>query len=275
MFVVEDDDEAKVEEFDNPYQLECTAQKMVLSADVSSLHSLAGQNNPRSLRVWGRFKEKQLIVLIDSGATHNFVQPSVVERLKIPTQDIPPFHVYVGNGDTLTCTRLCPKVELNLQGVRFDIDLYVLPIQGPDLVLRVQWLQSLGRVAHDYGQDLMEFEYKGVTVQLKGEPTAEPQPVSFSQLQALINSSNVEQYFEIHSMAHGEKELHAISESDVEKNLAVDLSCELYEIIKKFHSLFNAPNTLPPKRRYDHPIHLLPNSKIVNVNHIGTPFPKK
>nr|GEV91518.1 hypothetical protein [Tanacetum cinerariifolium] len=37
-------------------------------------------------------------------------------------------------------------------GVAEDVDLYVLPMQGPDVVLGIQWLQHLGKVMHDYAR---------------------------------------------------------------------------------------------------------------------------
>lgn len=58
---------------------------MVFSRDISSLHSLVGQKNPKSLKVRGKYKGIELSILIDRGITHNFVQPSIVDKLKIPS----------------------------------------------------------------------------------------------------------------------------------------------------------------------------------------------
>lgn len=77
------------------------------------------------------------------------MQLAVVEKLKMPKQAISHFKVYIGSGDTLTCSQFCPKVGLCLQRVDFEIDLPVLPIKGLDIVLRIQWLQKLGQVYHD------------------------------------------------------------------------------------------------------------------------------
>ncbi|VFQ88166.1 unnamed protein product [Cuscuta campestris] len=74
----------------------------VLSADVSSLHSLAGVTMPRSLRLSGMIASAVVDVLIDGGSTHNFIHPSVVEKSKLPIMEVPAFWVYVGNGASLT-----------------------------------------------------------------------------------------------------------------------------------------------------------------------------
>lgn len=43
--------------------------------DISSLNALAGQDNPRSLRLTGEVGYNKFQVLIDSGSTHNFIKP--------------------------------------------------------------------------------------------------------------------------------------------------------------------------------------------------------
>nr|GMC48108.1 Transposon Ty3-G Gag-Pol polyprotein [Ipomoea batatas] len=54
-------------------------------------------------------------------------------------------------------------------GNSFTLDLNVLPIAGPDIVLAIQWLQGLGRVAHDYSMNTMEFKNGTKKVVLTGE----------------------------------------------------------------------------------------------------------
>lgn len=62
------------------------------------------------------------------------------------------------------------------------MDLFVLEIEGPDVVLGFPWLQSLGKVAHDYSTFTMEFMWHGKHVQLIGDKTLASQSVSFHQL---------------------------------------------------------------------------------------------
>ena len=50
-----------------------------LTGDVSSLLSLANQASPRTLDLLGFVGNHMVYILIDNGATHNFIQPSVVE----------------------------------------------------------------------------------------------------------------------------------------------------------------------------------------------------
>ncbi|GJU65021.1 retrotransposon-related protein [Tanacetum coccineum] len=85
----------------------------------------------------------------------------VVERMKLPVTDTKRFKVYIGIGETLLCENLCGHVSLEMQGLCMKVDLYVLPMKGPDIVLGIQWLQQLGKVTHAYSQQTMEFTWSG------------------------------------------------------------------------------------------------------------------
>lgn len=106
---------------------------IIIQGDISCLNTLAGIEQLRSLRIWGKVREKQVHVLIDNGSTHNFVRTEVAERLNLPLEEISQFRVYVGNGESLICKHRCQQLELELQGTKFLVNLYILPIQGPEL----------------------------------------------------------------------------------------------------------------------------------------------
>lgn len=136
-----------------------TPEAEVVTGDISSMNTLAGQNNPRSLRMLGMISSHSFHVLIDGGSTHNFIKPLLAEKLGLHVKPTQPFRVYIGNGDYLICSLYCPQIPLCLQGTTFTIDVFLLAIEGPDLVLGVQWLQSLGKVSHDYKFLTMEFTW--------------------------------------------------------------------------------------------------------------------
>ena len=68
-------------------------------------------------------------------------------------------------------------VPIELQGHKFSIDLFVLSIEGLDVVLGIQWLQLFGRVSHDYSTSTMEFLKDDRSVVLKGEASLVSTPI--------------------------------------------------------------------------------------------------
>nr|GMD11949.1 Transposon Ty3-G Gag-Pol polyprotein [Ipomoea batatas] len=222
--------------------------EQVLTGDCSSLNSMAGPGTPRSLRLTGIIHNESLQVLIDGGSTHNFIQPQIAERLNIPIQAIPPFRVYIGNGDSLQCSQSCLDVPLSLQGHVFS---------------------DLGRVTHDYAGVSMEFMWQGVTIQLQGEQSPRLTQVSYSHLFALLESDDVHSCFELSPVPPEEST--AISPIQWPN----DTPTEIRTILQQHAPIFELPRGLPPHRLFDHHIHLIPGSGPVNVRPYRYPHCQK
>ena len=130
-----------------------------------SFNSLAGQVALETLRFMGFIGDRQVILLVDGGSTHNFIQLQLVSELGLTTRDTTPLRIMVGNGQQLECTRVCEDVTVVIQNTRFTVDLHVLSIAGANVVLGVQWLKSLSPFLTDYNT----FFHTGNFVELKGD----------------------------------------------------------------------------------------------------------
>ncbi|KAF2295031.1 hypothetical protein GH714_031162 [Hevea brasiliensis] len=63
-----------------------------------SLHALTGWSSSGTMRVVIQIKSLELICLIDSGSTHNFINEKVAGSLKLLVEPTRPFNVKVANG---------------------------------------------------------------------------------------------------------------------------------------------------------------------------------
>ncbi|KAG6427601.1 hypothetical protein SASPL_111847 [Salvia splendens] len=81
-------------------------------------------------------------------------------------------------------------------GHHFDIDLFLLQVEGPDVILGVQWLQELGDVTKNYRNLTMRFDFNGQAVFLKGE-SATPSPISYNNLFSLVSADTDADLFEV------------------------------------------------------------------------------
>ncbi|VFR00835.1 unnamed protein product [Cuscuta campestris] len=146
------------------------------------------------------------------------------------------------------------EVDVTADISSLHIDLYVLQIHGHDVVLGVQWLRQLGRVAHDYEKVTMEFTWLGQGVTLRGEsPTAKL--MTFNQLRTLHASKDVEAYVE----------LMAIQETK-QDTPDPPLPAAITQLLDEFGAVFEEPKGMPPRRDADHRIFLQPGTKPVNVH---------
>jgi hypothetical protein len=147
-----------------------------------SFHALAGTAHPQTFRVIGRVGNKELIVLIDGGSTHNFIDQSVVTKLGLQVVRGKTFKMIVGNKEVIECTRRCLGLSLSIQGITVRADFFVLPVAACQAVLGVQWLETLGPIKTDYKKLSMSFTQGGRTHVLKGMTSSELAPLSEKEL---------------------------------------------------------------------------------------------
>ena len=82
---------------------EATLEEEEMSPTISR-NALAGITTPQTLKIEGNIKKKKVIVLIDSGSTHNFIHCKVAKELNCFLYPAPEFQVMVANGGTINCS---------------------------------------------------------------------------------------------------------------------------------------------------------------------------
>jgi hypothetical protein len=66
-----------------------------------SCNALARINTPQTLKIEGYIKKKKVIVLIDSGSTHNFIHYKLAKALNCFVYPVPEFQVMIADGGTI------------------------------------------------------------------------------------------------------------------------------------------------------------------------------
>lgn len=94
-----------------------------------TLHALTGWTAPRTMRIIATMGSREVMVLIDSGSTHNFISDRLANSVRLPVVPTEPFIVRVANGEQLTCQGRFDEVLVNLQGTEFYLTLFSLPYQ--------------------------------------------------------------------------------------------------------------------------------------------------
>ncbi|XP_061356472.1 uncharacterized protein LOC133300905 [Gastrolobium bilobum] len=265
-----DDDNAQPMEEDTPV-IPPDADPLPNSFSEISLNALFGHYSPRSFRLTGSIHGKQVQILVDGASTHNFITHKMATYLGLVLQTVPPFTVQVGNGDGLTCKALCCDIPLMLQSHRFFLDLYVLDLQGADIVLGVQWLATLGPILTDYGKLLMSFEHHGNTIQLQGQRPDTSLMISPAKLNKLIASNAYTSCLMCFTQSAHTSTITTPSHTDPIPHTVH----EIQQLLANYSDVFTIPTTLPPNRSHNHHITLLPNSKAVQVRPYRYPHFRK
>jgi hypothetical protein len=156
------DCEEKEEKEQEPSQDE--NREAILSEELTptiSCNELDGIRTPQTLKIEGYIKNKKVIVLIDFGSTHNFIHYKLAKALNCFVYPAPEFHVMIADGGTINCSGKCNKINLTMGEYVINIPMIDIPMGGVDVVLGIQWLQSLGTWDFNFQELFMKFSLEG------------------------------------------------------------------------------------------------------------------
>lgn len=77
-----------------------------------TLYAIAGTPTPGTMRVKGRVNGDRLVILIDTGSTHNFVDASLISSLQLRVDVTKVLEVKVANGEIVKTQGLCSEVPV-------------------------------------------------------------------------------------------------------------------------------------------------------------------
>jgi hypothetical protein len=123
---------------------------------------------PKTLKLKGVIKERNLTILVDSSGTHNGIDIDVAKKLNLfiyPTKDLT---VKVANGQKVKEVGKCHKISVQIQELELQPEFYALPLEGIDMVLGAKWLIQFGSYATNLEEQFMEFNWQGQHSKLYG-----------------------------------------------------------------------------------------------------------
>ena len=95
---------------------------------VISLNALTSFSAPQTLKLIGYIKHRKVIILVDSGSTHNFIHHHISQETHCYIHAINNFQIMIANGGSMKCGRRCENVHLqigeyHLKSHMFSIDM--------------------------------------------------------------------------------------------------------------------------------------------------------
>ena len=102
---------------------------------VLCVSSLVGLCSPHSMKVRGKINGREVIVLIDPGASHNFVVESLMTELQLNCDPTHEFGVQMGNGDEIRASGVCHGLHLQFAETNVVADFFPLKLGALYVVL--------------------------------------------------------------------------------------------------------------------------------------------
>lgn len=102
-----------------------------------SLAVIAGTPTVRPMRLTRSIMGEQLVILVDLGSSHNFIDSTLIPKWKLRVDSSITLRVKVANGQCLKGGGLYKIVKLKVQATLFQPSLHLLDLVGCDIVLGI------------------------------------------------------------------------------------------------------------------------------------------
>ena len=100
-----------------------------------SMNSVVGLTTPQTTKLRGDIKGHPVVVLIDRGATHNFIATKLVQQLGLTRTEMAGYGVIMGTGVVVQGASICKGVKLTLQNLQIIEDFLPLELGSSDVIL--------------------------------------------------------------------------------------------------------------------------------------------
>ena len=236
--------EAEGEVEEEYYDVEEGEVEVILETPVSvSLNSVVGIDNPKTMKPIGKFEGVKVVVMIDPGATHNFISSEIVATL--------------GTGETRVGKRSYQNVILDLGVVCITETFLPLELGHSNVILVIEWLAKLGTIGNNWKTPMMQFQWKGNKVLLRGDASLERSLITLKSMMKTIKKTRGGGLVELMKI-EGTKEVNKVS-------IPSGVPEELNNVVEQFTTVFHMPNELPPVRSKQHHVVLKEGTNPISV----------
>lgn len=181
----------------------------------------------KTLKLEGGLVGYPVLLLVDSGASQNFVARELVDSLGLEVSVTKEFGVNLNNGSRCVSQGICTVLGVKIGKYSAMIDAFVLDLGGVDLILGMEWLETLGETTMDWKRKTISFKEKGRSVTLKQYRIHDNYHTP--ALQAVLRELNVD------------NETNPESHDDLLAN-----NEELQQVLQKHDAVFREMRGLPP-----------------------------
>lgn len=129
---------------------------MIMDTVELSRKSLHGVSSPKTMKVQGVIKGRSVIVLLDCGATQNFISITLVSELKLSQLLTSSYGIIIRTCDEVQGQGLCKAVSIDLPELTIIEDFLPLELEG-------------GHHIED-AMAAMRFEVDRKMIAIKGDP---------------------------------------------------------------------------------------------------------
>jgi hypothetical protein len=117
---------------------------------IISLNSLTSFSAPQTLKLIGYIKHRNVIILVDSGSTHNFIHHCIAQETHCYIHVVNNFQIMISNGGSMKCGEHCENVHYQIGDYHLKSHIFAIDMGCCDIVLGADWIRTLGSILMDF-----------------------------------------------------------------------------------------------------------------------------
>jgi hypothetical protein len=201
------------------------------------------------IEVEGMIDNQPFIILIDSGASHSYIDPRVVESLHLSRRKHEKsWLVQLAIGTKRKVTELVTSCPVDMKGLSMKAKLNILPLGSYDILIGMDWFDQHHALLDYCNKEFTCLDEEGNRKTIQRIPRAVVvREISAMQLKKFYRKGC--QLFAAH-----------VGETPKDKVSSI----EDHEVLKEFKDVFQEVPGLPPKRDIDFSINLMPGATPVS-----------
>jgi hypothetical protein len=225
---------------------------------VISLNSLTGFSAPQTLKLIGYIKHRKVIILVDSGSTHNFIHRCISQETHCYIHVVRNFQIMIANGGPIKCGGRCENVRLQISDYHLKSHMFSIDMGGCDTILGADWLRTLGPILMDFKALTMKLDQEGHQYKFQDIIVGSLEVISSHRMEKMLKKG----HFGVIA------QLNVIQATKTPPVLH-----DLQALLSKHQMVFSTPQGLPPSRGvHDHSIPLVPRILPPNIRPYHHPF---
>jgi hypothetical protein len=228
---------------------------------IISLNDLTGFSAPQTLKLISYIKHQKVIILVDSGSTHNFIHHCIAQETHCYIHVVKNFQIMIANGGSMKCGGRCENVRLQICDYHLKSHMFAIDMGGCDIVLGADWIRNLGPILMDFKALTMQFDQEGQQYKFQGITASSFEFISSHHMEKMLKKG--------HSSVIAQ--LHAIQATETPP-----VPHDLQALLSKHQMVFSIPQGLPLSLGvHNHSIPLIPRSLPPNIHPYRHPFSQK
>jgi hypothetical protein len=164
------------------------------------LNALTSFSAPQTLKLIGYIKNRKVIILVDSGSTHNFIHRRLTQEVNYYICIFNNFQNMISNGGSMKCGGCCENVCLQISQYNMKSHMFSIDMGGCDIVIGVEWLCTLGPITMDFKDLTMQYQQEGQQHKFQGSTTESPEIISSHCMEKLLKKGHSFINAQLHSI---------------------------------------------------------------------------